>query len=240
MTKNEFMSLFSKRLKERDVADIEDIVAEYEQHFLFKMKDGYSEEEIARKLGDPAMLADQYDASEGRAPSGTGKKAVTYLGLAFADLFVGAFFLTLYAFGVVLGALAIACAILGACLLGGMSPFGWIPYLPYGCAALFAIGLLSLAVLSAAGAWYWFAFVRQLLRSYGRYHRNCLASASGEPTLPSLAVHAQWAPRTRRRLRQVAMVSLCVLAVSLIAGYVVCAISAGALEWWHVWNWFVQ
>ncbi len=240
MTKNEFMAVLGRGLQERGIADIDDIVAEYEQHFLFKLRDGYSEEEIAKKLGDPAMLAQQYDASEDRRASGVGKKAVTYLGLAFADLFVGCFFLTLYAFGVVLGALTIACAILGVCLLAGLSPFGWIPYIPYGCAVIFAVGLLSLAVLSAAGARYWFVFVRQLLRAYGRYHRNCVAAASGEVTLPPLAIHAQWTPKARRKLRQTAMISLCVLAVSLILGYGVCAISAGAVEWWHAWGWFVK
>lgn len=240
MTKNEFMTILMKRLKERDVADIDDIVMEYEQHFSFKLRDGYSEAEIAKKLGDPSMLADQYDTSEEKTASGAGRRVMTVLGLAFADIFVGAFFLILYAFGALLGAFSIACAVIGICLFGGISPFGLIPYLPYGCAVIFAVVFLSLTVLSAVGTFYWFVFVRQLARAYGRYHKNCIASASGKAVLPSLAVHVQLAPRLRRRLRRAAMLSLCVFAVSLIAGYLVCAFAAGAVEWWHVWNWFVQ
>ena len=57
MTKNGFMTIFMKRLKECGVADVDDIVMEYEQHFSFKLRDGYSEAEIAKKLGDPSMLA---------------------------------------------------------------------------------------------------------------------------------------------------------------------------------------
>lgn len=241
MTKNEFMAILSKRLKQRDVADIDEIIMEYEQHFACKLKDGYSEEEIARKLGDPTALADQYDPLQAKTGAGALKKAFVFSGLAAAGLFAGVFFLTLYAFGILLGILCAASAAIAGCLFAGISPFGWIPYIPsYVCAAILAAALLSLAVLSAAGVRYWFAFVRQMARAYGRYHKNCVAAAYGKATLPPLAVHAQLAPKSRRRLRRVAMVSLCVFAVSFIAGYIACALSAGAIEWWHAWNWFVS
>lgn len=51
MTKHEFLNRFSNELNRRGVADAEDIVEEYAQHFAFKQADGYSEEEIAAKLG---------------------------------------------------------------------------------------------------------------------------------------------------------------------------------------------
>ena len=47
MTKHEFLNRFSNELNRRGVADAEDIVEEYAQHFAFKQADGYSEEEIA-------------------------------------------------------------------------------------------------------------------------------------------------------------------------------------------------
>lgn len=57
MKKNEFMTKLADELKKRGVEDADDVAAEYEQHFAFKLADGYSEEEIAAKLGDPAALA---------------------------------------------------------------------------------------------------------------------------------------------------------------------------------------
>lgn len=57
MKKNEFMTKLVDELKKRGVEDADDVAAEYEQHFAFKLADGYSEEEIAAKLGDPAALA---------------------------------------------------------------------------------------------------------------------------------------------------------------------------------------
>ncbi|MDO5002599.1 MAG: DUF1700 domain-containing protein, partial [Eubacteriales bacterium] len=52
-----FMTKLADELKKRGVEDADDVAAEYEQHFAFKLADGYSEEEIASELGDPAALA---------------------------------------------------------------------------------------------------------------------------------------------------------------------------------------
>ena len=57
MTKNEFMTRLMNELHRRNVADAAEVAEEYEQHFAFKLADGYSEEEIAAKLGAPEELA---------------------------------------------------------------------------------------------------------------------------------------------------------------------------------------
>lgn len=55
--KTEFLTRLNDELNRRNVADAADIVEEYAQHFDLKLADGYFEEEIAARLGDPAMLA---------------------------------------------------------------------------------------------------------------------------------------------------------------------------------------
>ena len=67
MKKTEFLNKLREELKKRNVADAADILEEYEQHFDLKLADGFFEEEIAARLGDPAMLAAQFDEAE-RAP----------------------------------------------------------------------------------------------------------------------------------------------------------------------------
>jgi uncharacterized membrane protein len=64
MTKNDFLSTLTAELKRRDMADTQEIVSEYEQHIAFKMADGYSEEEIVAKLGDPFLIAAQFEADD--------------------------------------------------------------------------------------------------------------------------------------------------------------------------------
>lgn len=53
MTKSEFMTRLEHELRRRNVADAADVMEGCEQHFAFKLADGYSEEEIAAKLGTP-------------------------------------------------------------------------------------------------------------------------------------------------------------------------------------------
>ena len=110
MKKSEFLSKLTAVLEKNQISDAEEIIEEYAQHFAFKMADGYSEEEIAAKLGDPEQIAMQYE----RSASVQKQSAVlTKIGLGFADVFAVLFFLLLAACGVVIGAAAIAFAVAG-------------------------------------------------------------------------------------------------------------------------------
>ena len=237
MTKSEFLLRLSDALRKRHVSDYSDIVGEYEQHFAFKMADGFSEEEIAAKLGSPEDIAAQFE-SGGEEKKYSGRKAVTAVGLAFSDFFVGCFFVLLVAWEAVMAAFSVANAVIAACLLGGKSPWALIPPLPYWCGAVFGVSLLALAVFSAVGCVYFAAFIRQLMRSYGRFHRNTLASASGGAVLPPLSAFPRLSPQANRRIRTVALAALTLFAVCFVLGIIVSMIAAGALEFWHAWGWF--
>ena len=238
MKKHEFMERLANELRRRNVADSADVIEEYEQHFAFKLADGYSEEEIAARLGKPEELAAQFVETD--APKQKGNKPLTVVGLCFADLFAGMFFILLAAWGIVLAAAAISFAAIALCLLGNVNICGLIPAMPYWCGAILALAFAALAVLIAAGSVYYAAFLRQLIRAFGRFQHNALSSASGEATLPALAVSPRFSAKTKRRLRSVTLVSLALFAVCFMLSYVVCALSAGSFQFWHVWNWFGQ
>jgi len=240
MNRKEFIETLAKKLRDNNVNDLDEIIAEYEEHFDFKLADGYSEEEIAARLGDPEEIAVQYAPGKPEKAAG-GKKAVVITGLVFADIFVGAFFALLFAWIAVMGAFSVASAVVGVCYITGFSIYSLIPPVPYyWCAIVYAVMLLSLAVLSGVGTIYCISYCRQLMRAYGRFHKNCIASASGKAVLPSLAIHPKFSARTNRTLRSVALISLAVFAVSFVSAYILSAVAAGALEFWHEWNWFVR
>ena len=180
MKKNDFMQRLSDELQKRNVADAADILQEYEAHFAMKMADGYIEEEIAARLGDPTALVAQFDDAEETPEKKGGSKPLVVAGLCFADVFAGLFFILLAAWGLVLAAAALGAAGTVVCLLGKVELGGLLPELPYWCGAMLALTLAALAVLLAAGCVYFCAFLRQLMRSYGRFRKNALASASGE------------------------------------------------------------
>ena len=237
MTKNEFMTRLASELRKRNVADAADVIEEYEQHFAFKLADGYAEEEIAAKLGSPEELAAQFESTDTAKKVG-GSKALAVAGLCFVDLFAGLFFVLLAGFGIVLAAASLSFAALAVCLLGNLNIYGLIPTMPYWCGAILALSFVALAVLIAVGCVYYAAFLRQLLRSFARFQHNTLATASGEATLPALAIHPQFSAKTKRRLRSVALISLALFATCFVLSYVVCTLSAGSFQFWHTWSWF--
>lgn len=238
MRRNEFIGKLSKNLQANHISDIQEIIAEYEEHFAFKLADGYSEEEIAAKLGKPEALAEQYVTSTGSTRF-SGKKVITITGLIFADIFVGMFFALLYGLAIVVGIFTLATAVIGVCLLSGLNIYSLIPPTPLWCGVLFAIAFLAISVLSAVGTIYIASYSRQLMRAYGRFHNNCIAAAAGKAMLPSVAVHPHFSPRLQRRLRSIALVSLNIFVVAFFLAGIVSALTAGALEFWHEWNWFV-
>ena len=181
------------------------------------MADGYSEEEIAAKLGDPVLLAAQFGETGASKQKG-GSKPFVVAGLCIVDLFAG----------------------LAASLLGGTNIYSLIPSMPYWCGAILALAFAALTVLSVIGCIYYGAFLRQLVRSFGRFQHNALASSSGEATLPALAINPQFSAKTKRRLRSVALIALALFAACFVLSYVVCSLSAGSLEFWHTWGWFLN
>ena len=239
MTKNEFLTQLMNELNKNDVADTADIISEYEQHFAFKIADGYSEAEIAAKLGTPADLAAQFESGRAEKYSRI-QKAVTIIGLGFADFFAGIFFILLFAWEVIVAAFSLASVVVSVCLIGGFNLYSLLPPMPYWCGAVFGLSFAALAVLSAVGCVYFAAFIRQLMRSHSRFHHNVLASVSGRVSLPPLAVHPQFPVRINRRIRTVALYALALFAACFVLAMIVAMVSSGALGFWHAWGWFVR
>lgn len=240
MKKTEFLNKLNEELEKRNVADAADILEEYAQHFDLKLADGFFEEEIAARLGDPAMLAAQFDEAERGPRKRGGSKPLTVIGLGIADVFAALFFLLLAGFGIVLAAAALSFGVVAICLLGGLNIHGLLPAMPYWCGAILALSFAALTVLFVVGCVYYGAFLRQLIRSFGRFQHNALSNASGLAVLPPLPISPQFSARAKRRLRATALIALALFAACFVLSYVVCALSAGNFQFWHVWGWFAN
>lgn len=244
MTKTGFLTRLGAELKARKVADMDDILGEYSRHFDYKLADGYSEEEIAARLGSPEELAAQFEseAPEKSAKHGGGaRSAVTWTGLVFLDIFVLSFFLLFACWVLVAACAAVSSGLIALCLLipFDMQPYVSLPEMPYWCGAVYALALAALAVLAWVGCRYFAALLAQLWRAYFRFHRNASAAAAGRPVLPPLPCVPQFAPERKRRIRRVLLVSLIAFVVFAAAAMVTSMLTAGAVEYWHVWGWFM-
>ena len=236
MNKTEFITMLTNTLKERKIQDVDEIVAEYDQHFSIKMADGYSEEEIAARLGDPQDLGKQFDSATDETAAGN--KTVVVIGLAFVDIIATMLLVLLFTWVIVMGAAAVVFAVAGVCLIFDLNISNLLPSMPYFVGLIFAAMSLALAVLTTVGTVYFGLYARQLLRSYFRWHRNTLAACGGKALLPNIPAHPQISAAKNRRMRKVALIALTVFVITFQAGYIIAALTAGSLEFWHVWDWF--
>ncbi|MGF2769102.1 HAAS signaling domain-containing protein [Bacillus cereus] len=63
MNKSEFLEQLSSSLRNMPNLEKEDIISEYETHFISGKQDGISEEEISKKLGNPKTIAKELTVS---------------------------------------------------------------------------------------------------------------------------------------------------------------------------------
>ncbi len=236
MTKLEFLELLKKELNNNNVADCDEIVYEYEQHFAFKLKDGYSEEEISAKLGNPADIAGQYDKNE--LPQRNTKKIFTLIGLGILDFFAFIFYIVLICFGIGIAAFAVCTITCAVCLIGEGHIHNFVPNMPYHVAVIFGVTLIVLTVVIAVSLIYYTALLKQLFRSYQRFHSNTIATASGKAVLPSISVSSQISTKKHRTLRKIWIVSFLAFVFLFVASFAIAVIAAGNFEFWHIWKWF--
>ena len=236
MTKNEYLNQLGAELRKNSISDMDDIISEYEQHFAFKLADGYSEEEIAAKLGAPRAIAAQYESLVNTDKKSSGSKLLLKLALGAAAVFEVLFYITFLAWNLVLGEGALTLGTLGVCLVGGLNIAGLIPYVPYLGSLVLGISVLGLAVIFGAATVYCFAFLRQMIRASIRWHKN-MTSAS---VLPPLPWNPQFKPKMRRGLRTVLLLALAVFGVCFVLAFVIMMLQAGTMGFWHEWSWFVS
>ncbi|MEA4823585.1 MAG: DUF1700 domain-containing protein [Clostridiaceae bacterium] len=236
MTKNEYLSRLGIELKKNNIAESKDIIEEYEQHFAFKLADGFSEEEIAAKLGSPGTIAAQFACEKSEGKSRFGGKVFVITAMSFVAIFEIAIYILFFAWAVAVFASSLVSAGIGVFLIGRLNIAGLIPYMPYSSAFIFGVSFLAFSVFLAAGSYYFFVYAKQIVKASIRWHRNV---TSGN-TLPPLPWNPQFVAKTRRKLRTVLLWSVTVFGTSIILALVVSQILSGALGFWHAWNWFVH
>ncbi len=233
MTREEFMFQLSNELKKYKVKDIDEIIMDFEDHFSFKLEEGKTEEEVARKMGNPSDIAKDY-LNQGKTNKEKGKPVVK-LGLIIIDFFVYLMFFIMWLSVIVLGAFAITVLTLGVLLITTANIAGLIPSMPYLSSLIMGISSLALATVSVIGTIYLALYVIQWQRAYLRWRKNIL----NNNIYPSLSKHPKLSKKTASLLKLVNMFGMILFVATFTIGYVVSALLAKSFEFWHVWEWFV-
>lgn len=106
MNKKEFLDNLSKYLRGIPREDEQDIRSDFEEHFEMGKKEGRTEEDLAKSLGDPKVLANQLRANIMVAQAEKETTAVNITRAVFASLGLG-FFNLIFVLGPFLGILGI-------------------------------------------------------------------------------------------------------------------------------------
>jgi len=179
MSKKEFLNKLSKYLRGISREDEQDILSDMEEHFRMGEKEGRSEEELAKALGDPRMLANQFRANVMLDKAEKDTNAVNITRAVFASLGLGFFNLVfvlgpfLAVLGVLTGFFAAAVGIaaggitgLLGTILSPMFPEIFNMLINPAAAAFASIGLTCMGVLIFIGCMY---LTRGFFRLFIRY-----------------------------------------------------------------------
>ncbi|MDP4089948.1 MAG: DUF1700 domain-containing protein [Bacillota bacterium] len=239
MNKQKFLDVLAKDLEKNNVEEIDDIIEQYNEHFSRKLADGFSEEEIALKLGKPEEVAAQYESNADTSASKQANKIPLAIGIGFADIWIVSFFAIVFAWDLALAVLTLAFGFLGICLVvapgfitvTGTVVISYIPYLP---GAITGIACIALGVVSAVLTINCYMLAVKLGTAWLRWQKNVL---SGKKNIP-YSVFPLFKNSFKYKLRKVIMISLAVFGVLFVIGFISMALCSGRIEFWHAWRWF--
>lgn len=236
MKKNEYLQQLEAELIKSCVPDTDDILAEYEHHFIMKLSEGYSEEEISARLGSPEQIARQFEPESKKKNVSIGTKILLVTGISLLDIIMGCIFIALYAWVIAIGVLGISAFVLGFSLVGGIR-FNEliIPYMPYAGGLLLGISILALGVVAVMGTLMSHIYTIRFAKVYLRWHKNTLSSQY----LPPLSLKPDLSGKFLRRVRKITVFSSIIFAVISVTANIVLFAYADFQAYWHAWNWFV-
>ena len=236
MNKKQYLDALEKALRQNNVTDVEDVLADYQAHFTRKALDGYTEAEIAHRLGNSAEIAADFlpEADTRRKADTVKGRGLIRAALCMADLFVLPFFLVLFLWAAALIAVSVGLLALGGYIALGLNVLSFIPVLPVAGGILTGVGIAALSVLLCAGSIWFLLLCAQMTRAYVRWHSNRWYTRH-ELALP---VMPQITGKKRRNLRRTVVVLLILFVMVFAAGYIVMSVQVGTPEFWHYWHWF--
>jgi len=232
MTKKEYLEELRKELKLNNAGDIDEILAEYDEHFNFKLEEGLTEEEIARKLSSPKEIAKEYCFNN--VEINKFEKGIKTTGVVFMSLPLSLIYALMWASVVVLGAFSLVSAVTGFCLITTINIAGLIPYIPYFPSLILGISLFGLSALSAIGTIYLFLYIKQWGKVYLRFCKNIVNNNH----YPTISKHPKVSKKLASKFKLVAFIGLAVFMSAFVIGLISMCIASKSIQPWHVWNWF--
>ena len=162
-------------------------------------------------------------------------KGIFSIGLFFIDILVGAFFIILALWIIVLATFCIACLVVAVCLLANINFSNIIPNMPYGCGVIVSLTFISLSILSATGTVWFTALLNTIFKSYKQFHYQVLHGTKEDF---HNSIIPKFSKKTAKTLRLVTIITVLCFITFLILSLITCMLTSSSLDFWHTWNWF--
>lgn len=171
MNKNEFLHTLEKQLKGLPDTEVNDILADYTEHFDIGISHGRTEEDIAKGLGHPKMIAKEIkanyfvsQASESFTVNHFFQALISTIGLGFFNLIfvLGPFIAIL---GIIVGLGAGSLAIIATGLVALFAGFLYMKHILLGIfvgIALISLGLFFTILVYEGCKWFFKITIRYL------------------------------------------------------------------------------
>ena len=176
MNKQAFMSQLKRNLMPLKQSARQEILADFEEHFNDGAKSGKTDAQVAKELGDPKQLAQQYlttvqKEEKTSVPESVGRGIFVGLGLLLLDAII---LIPIVAslFAVVISLWAIPISTFASAIAFLIYPLftALTVSMPYYIALMASIALLGFTVASAIGMFYLSKYFIKFVIGFGKMH----------------------------------------------------------------------
>jgi uncharacterized membrane protein len=230
MNKKLFLTRLTLGLKAMGIEDVSDIIKDYEGHFLRESEKGKTEAEIARELGDLDQILKDYETEEVIAPS---KKPTRKLSqweiMIILDVSMALLWITLYSIIFSVFMAGIAFVLLGIYYVLQITFISVFPVLPtISLSILYGVSFIAIGLFQMNLAFRSASLSHRATKRYVVWHKS---QTSG------IQVPFDSVKKSKKTIAVPFFLGTVAL-ILMVATYVLSAMAAESVEFWHIWGWF--
>ena len=176
MTKAEFLQTLERELHKLNEHERKEILYDFEEHFAAGLAEGKTEDEIAKELGNPKMIAKEI-LVDYRISQAESEKSVKHMFQAILATVSLSFFNFMFVLGPVLAVIAFYISLCGVAIAFVLSPIGWLVSFLIGFGEVNAVQsffvsifVCGLGLILSVGLYYFGKFLYELLLKYIKFN----------------------------------------------------------------------
>lgn len=230
MNKKLFLTRLTLGLKAMGIEDVSDIIKDYEGHFLRESEKGKTEAEIAKELGDLDQILKDYETEAVITPV---KKPTRKLSqweiMLILDASMVLLWITVYSIILSVFISGVAFIILGIYYVLQITFISVFPVLPtLSLSMLYGVTFIAIGLFQMNLAFRSAGLSNRAAKKYIAWHKS---QTSG--------IHSP-ADSVKKNKKSIAVPFLLgtVSFILMVATYVLSAMAAESIEFWHIWGWF--